>query len=180
VTSWTSPPTFAAGDTLTASQLNTYLRDNPLYLYELIQALNSSGCQASKSSQTIPDSSGTLASLNVEVADFGGWFPGSGTTITVPAAALPTGVTTITVDVVCSVVWDSNATGMRRARFKKNGSTAGGSSVRAVSGQTTDQTASILIPSLTTGDTLTLELYQDSGGNLDAAIVFSVFRKAWV
>lgn len=33
--SWSTPPTFAAGNTLTAAQLNTYVSDNTTHLYDL-------------------------------------------------------------------------------------------------------------------------------------------------
>lgn len=33
--SWTTPPTFTAGDTLTGAELTTYLKDNTQYLYDL-------------------------------------------------------------------------------------------------------------------------------------------------
>jgi hypothetical protein len=36
MTSWTAPKTFTAGSALTASELNTYLSDNTLHLYERV------------------------------------------------------------------------------------------------------------------------------------------------
>ena len=33
--SWSTPPTFTAGNTLTGAQLTTYLKDNTQYLYDL-------------------------------------------------------------------------------------------------------------------------------------------------
>lgn len=33
---WTTPPTFVAGNALTAAEMNAYVRDNPQYLYDRV------------------------------------------------------------------------------------------------------------------------------------------------
>src|SRR4051794_8953325 len=38
MTAWTTPPTFDVGQLITAANLNSYLRDNPTYLYNHIPA----------------------------------------------------------------------------------------------------------------------------------------------
>lgn len=37
--SWSAPPTFVAGNTLTAAQLNTYVSDNTTHLYDLFNTV---------------------------------------------------------------------------------------------------------------------------------------------
>ena len=77
MTSWTNPATIANGDLSSASQWNTYVRDNPLYLKEQLDAMAASGCQVSKVGMSIADDTDTYINFNSEDFDQGGGYGGS-------------------------------------------------------------------------------------------------------
>src|SRR5258708_27288320 len=64
---WTAPPTFTPGQVVTATDLNTYLRDNPNYLYarpnSSIKRVN--GSDYTTSSSTFVDIDGTNLSITL-------------------------------------------------------------------------------------------------------------------
>jgi hypothetical protein len=164
--SYTPERTWTTGDTVSASDLNTYLRDNVDYVKAAVDGVAFTGCKLSRStSQSINDTTNTLISYNTETFDYGGWFGGSGTTVTVPAGAIPSGYTTIALMVVAHTRWTSNSTGWRRLQVLKNGSQEDGTSVSAVNGDTTDETVTSFLTAVA-GDTITCQVYQTSGGAL--------------
>lgn len=59
MTAWTTPKTFSAGSALTASELNTYLSDNTLHLYERVVGY------APTTSSDVTRASATFADLDV-------------------------------------------------------------------------------------------------------------------
>jgi hypothetical protein len=149
----------------TSSDWNTYVRDNELYLYGISQGVVFSGVQVTRSaSQSISNNTETAVSFDTENLDFGGWWS-SGTTVTVPAGAIPSGYTTIAILVFCAVRYVSNGTGIRRVTALKNGASFGTWQIQAITGDSTD----VQLQEVTTvaaGDTLTMETAQTSGGNL--------------
>lgn len=164
---WTNPPTFVAGDQLTASQLNQYLTANTTYLKGIADGVTASGVQLNHdtSPQSISNTTATNVSFQNEVFDYGGWWS-AGTTITVPAGAIPAGYTTIMLIVVCRARWATNATGNRRIRPLKNGTLFGSHTIGGLTGDPTDQTITEFTLAAA-GDTIQMEVYQSSGGALD-------------
>jgi hypothetical protein len=164
---YVTPPTFAGGDPLPASDLNI-LGDDIAYLYGVSQGVTFSGCQVSRgSNQSIADTTYADISFTTEDLDYGGWWS-SGTTITVPAGAIPAGFTTIAVLILGALRYASNGTGTRRIRVSKNGSEIETWAVSALSGETTDLTLST-VTTVAAGDTITLSAYQTSGGSLNVS-----------
>ena len=157
------PPDFTAGDVLAADELDV-MSEDIRYLYGLSQGTTFSAVQVSRSTnQSIADSTAEEINFTTENFDAGGWYPGSGTTITVPAAAIPDGATSIGVLCFGSLTFDTESAGRRRIRILKNGSSIGAWKVTAINGDTTD----IQLTEATTveeGDELELEAYQTSGG----------------
>lgn len=167
--SWTDPPTFVAGDALTAAQLNAYLTANENYLKAASDAAVFSGVQADiTSSQSIASGSDTLISFSRTVIDVDNWWT-SGTNITVPAAAIPSGYTNIVVHVVGIIRFASNGTGRRRADLLQNGSAAFSFGVTAVNGDQTYTPVECYL-SAASGDVFTLQVFQNSGGSLNCEV----------
>lgn len=157
-------------ETLTASDLNTYLRDNVDYVKAAVDGIAFTGCKVTRSTaQSIADSTNTNISYNTESFDSGGWFPGSGTTVTVPSGAIPSGYTTIALLVQGYVRFVANSTGGRQAWIMKNGSQEDSTSVSAINGDTTDLLVLSIITAVS-GDTITFQVRQTSGGNLNADV----------
>lgn len=176
---YTTPPTFGAGTALPASQLNI-LSDDIEYLYGVAQGVTGSGVQVTRSATTsIPASTSTAITFTAEVYDLGGWWS-SGTAITVPSGAVPAGFASIIVHVEAELRFASDATGARAITIYKNGSAVEpGRRVAAVDGGDSTDFGMSRYVSVVAGDTLSLRVYQNSGGALDASsIVFSVMRHA--
>ena len=177
--SFTTPPTFVAGDPLAAADLNI-LGDDIDYLYALAQGTLASGVQITRTAtQSISTSSSTDVSFSAEVWDLGGWWS-SGTTVTVPAGAIPSGFTTIIVHCEAEVRWAANATGARAMTFYKNGSAVDpGRRFAAVGGGDSTDIGFGRYISVAAGDTITLRVYQNSGSSLNVSnVVMSIMRHA--
>ena len=160
---WTS-------ETLTASDMTTYLTDNIEYLKGRTDGVAFSGVEATRSTnQSISTGSDTDVSFTAESFDYGGWFGGSGTTITVPAAAVPSGYTTIAVGVYVYGRYASNGTGYRRLTVVVNGTDQAAISVDANAGAET-QVAFTDFAIVEAGDTIKITTYQTSGGNLNLEV----------
>ena len=176
---YTTPPTFVAGDELAAADLNI-LGDDIVDLDGRVNGLTFSGVSLYRSSaQSIPNTTNTNITWTTESFDIGGWWS-SGTKVIVPAGAVPAGYTTIAVDVSVSLRYVSNGTGTRRLRIMQNGAAVDGGdqSVSALSGETTifDKTWTVIVEA---ADELEIDTYQSSGGalNMDVARV-QVLRRA--
>lgn len=169
---YTSLSSKSTGDTITASDwalIDSDLDD----LDARITANTFSGTILTRlTTQSIPDSAATPLNLTAEVIDEGSWFPGSGTTITVPAGAIPSGYTKVVCRLEINAEWTANATGRRTMDIYKNGSIIGPIFQQDAStisfGQSNSRTFWF-----EAGDTITFQLYQDSGGalNLNSALV---------
>jgi hypothetical protein len=174
---WTTPPTWNSGDTLAASDLQI-VSDDLSYLKAVADGTTFLGTRVTRAAATsIPDSTSTAITFTAENYDYGSWWA-SGTDIIVPAAAIPSGFTTIAVSITVRVVFASNGTGQRRASIKVNGSAIVNPSVGAVSGDTTEISFSIPWP-VAAADVITMEVYQNSGGALNASsMACTVYRIA--
>lgn len=166
---WSTPKTWTS-ETLTSSDMNTYLSDNLSYLKGIVDGVGFSGVEALRSTnQSISNGSDTNVSFTSEGFDYGGWFGGSGTAVTVPSGAVPTGYTTIAVGVYVRGRFASNGTGYRRLTLVINGTDEAAMSVDANSGAETE-VAFTDFAIVSAGDLLTLEAYQTSGGNLNLEV----------
>jgi hypothetical protein len=162
---YTAPPTFVDGDDLPAADLNV-LSDDIEYLYGVSQGLTASGVQVRRTSnQAISSGSHAYISFESEQFDYGGWWS-SGTTITVPAGAIPAGFSTVLVQFAVNAKFAANGTGIRRVEVHKNGTSVGGWQTSALSGDSTDLTYSDWT-TVAAGDTIKLDAYQTSGGSLN-------------
>lgn len=107
---WTTPKTWASLTELTASEMNTHVRDNMLYLKALADAIPFSGAQALRvTDQNVANNSAEYITLTSQNYDVGGWFAPSSTKIIVPAAAIPTGYTSIYVMAVGTLEFTTNS-----------------------------------------------------------------------
>lgn len=165
-------------ETLTSSDMNTYLRDNIEYLKGVADGVAFSGVQLTRTAATsISDSSETTITWTTEVLDYGGWWA-SGTNIVVPAGAIPSGYTTIALAVNARTKFAANGTGARRIKVKKNGTEFGSVSLSGISGETVDLQLAELVTVVAT-DVLIFTVYQTSGSALDVSQTqISVYRVA--
>lgn len=162
---WTNPKTFAALIGLTASELNTYLRDNLTYLKDGLDGAVFNGTQLSRSTnQTLATASAENVVWTTQNFDIGSWWT-SGTKIIVPAASIVSGYTTIAVLVYARLKFATNGTGVRRIRFLDNGASFGFKTTPALSGDETD-TDMLDFRIVSALDEIEIEGYQSSGGNL--------------
>jgi hypothetical protein len=163
---YTTPPTFVSGDPLTAAQLNV-LTDDIVYLAGIAAGVTFSGTQVSRAAdQSIADGVAEYISFSAESFDYGGWWS-TGTTVTVPAGAIPAGFTTIALLVFGRIRYDDDATGHRRIALHKNGSAFGSKTVDGTAGEVTDLDISDVV-TVVAGDTIKLEAYQTAGHSLHA------------
>lgn len=167
-------------ETLTAGDMTTYLTDNIEYLKGVSDGLVFSGAKVDRAgagNQSIPDASDTDVAFTNEVFDADGWWS-SGSTLTVPGAAVPSGSTAIYVQAIMLARFVANGTGGRKVLILRNGSEEDSASFAAISGETTTvQLTSIF--TVEDGDTIKMQVRQNSGGNLNMdAARLTVYRIA--
>lgn len=174
---WSDPATFIAGDILTAAQLNQYVRDNTNYLKGIADGATWSAVHVTRAAaQSVATATNTEMSFDTEALDAGGWWT-SGTDITVPAGAFPSGITSIAVHVIMAAAFEADATGFRRLRLLVDGGLEEQRTQNAVTGeQTTVVHPTYLVVSA--GEVITMEVHQTSGGNLDVTGGIWVVRHA--
>ena len=166
---YTAVSTKATGDTISATDWNTYIKDNAADFDARLQAVTFKGAKWTRTTtQSIPDSASTAAQFaTAETYDEGGWgLTASNTTITVPSTAFPTGYTTIVVRVIASVEWANNATGRRILDVYKNGVVQQPLQITAGSNISLGM-INVSEFEVVVGDTITTSLYQDTGGALN-------------
>lgn len=170
---WTS-------ETLTSSDMTTYLTNNIEYLYGTVSGLTFSGTELKRTSaQTIGDSTWVPIVWQQETYDYGGWWS-SGSAITVPTSAIPSGYTTIAVDVEVGTNFEANGTGLRSVRLLVNGTQFAAYSVTGLTGDVTECSRSARTV-VAAGDVVTAEVRQTSGGSLTISgtnTIFSIARRA--
>lgn len=164
---YTSLSSKSTGDTITASDwalIDSDLDD----LDARVTANTFSGCTIERTTtQSIPDSTLTPLNLTAEIIDEGSWFPGSGTTVTVPAGAIPSGYTKLMIHIQVSLEWEGNTTGRRTLNIFKNGSLIGPNFQQAVGSSLSFAQINNRTYWFESGDTIQVQAYQDSGGSLD-------------
>lgn len=171
--SYTTPPTFVADDILAASDLNI-LSDDIIDLDARAHETAFMGVSLLRtSSQTISDDTLTAISWVSAPVDVGGWWT-SGTDIVVPAGAIPSGYTTILIELHGQTRADVNGTGSRSIVFQLNGSDIEiGRAVSAIAGDTTSYDH-LSWAEVAAADVITMIVKQTSGGNL--AYTYSTFH----
>lgn len=163
---YVDPPTFVADDVLTADQLNV-LSDDIADLNSRVEGIVASACRVSRNSnQTITNDTWTAVNFNVEEIDVGGYFPGSGTTITVPSSAVPAGATSILLGFAGAAEFPADSAGKRGIRVTVNGSNIGGITVGALSGDPTFVPLTGELVEVEASDTIQVEVYQNRGSSL--------------
>lgn len=166
---WTTPKAWTS-ETLTSSDMNTYISDNLSYLKGITDGVGFSGVEALRgSNQSLTNATDTAVSFTSEGFDYGGWFGGSGTAVTVPAGAIPSGYSTVAVGIYVRGRFASNGTGYRRLTLVINGTDEAAMSVDANTGAETE-VAFTDFALVSSGDILTLEAYQSSGGSLNLEV----------
>lgn len=164
---WTTPPTFAGGNALAASELNV-LGDDLLSLKSVSDGTVFSGTVLYRSAATsIPNDTPTAITWATELIDIGSWYT-SGTDAVVPAGAIPAGFTTIACLAIARTSFAANSTGSRRIAVAVNGTWASSVYVPGLNGDPTSVALSDVI-FVAAGDVITCELWQNSGGSLNAS-----------
>jgi hypothetical protein len=157
------------------------LGDDIADLDSRVAGVVTSACQMSRTTnQSIADSTDTYISFPIENLDIGGWFPGSGTTVTVPAGAVPAGATTIALWLTGSAKFATNGTGTRRIEIHVNGSSIGGQNVPGLSGDNTIVYIAGELAVVAAGDTIKLSASQTSGGALNVLTAKLQFHRIGV
>lgn len=174
----TTPPTFAGSEILAADDLNL-LRDAILELQLRADGADYQAAQVFKNSQSIPNSTDTEVIFQAQVFDLGAWWA-SGTDIIVPAAAIPSGSTTIGVRVIFRCKFAANTTGSRQIQALLNGVSFGSKTVRAESVGVTDSELIEVAPTCEAGDVITMVVTQTSGGALTATYSQATVERAGV
>lgn len=170
---YVEPPTFVAETEATAADANI-LSEDIRYLKGIADGLGTSAVKVNRTSaQSISNDTWTEVSFNNQIFDYGAWWS-SGTDITVPA--FPAGTTTYLVHVIVLTNFDTNSTGARGIRVLIDGSVVDTATVAAQDGQATTQTFPLMFE-VAAADVLTVEVYQNSGGNLNLdGVVCTVVR----
>lgn len=161
---YTTPPTFVSGDPLAAADLNI-LGDDIVYLKGITDGVSFSGTRVTRAASTsISNSTDSAITFSAEAYDYGSWWS-SGTNVVVPAGAIPSGFTTIAVQVIGQTVWTANGTGRRYVYVALNGTNIAGVSFTGDSGE--DMFEAVTgFAICSAGDILTLHVKQTSGGAL--------------
>lgn len=167
--SFDTPPTFVAGDPLAAADLNV-LGDDIVDLDSRAQTTSFFGVALVRSSnQSIANATDVdtiWESVNVDQGTW--WDSGTPAAITVPAAAIPPGFTTIFVACSGYARFATNGTGVRSIGFLVNGVVV---EQRAVVGGISADVTFVPLPEVwaevAAGDVITMQVTQSSGGALN-------------
>lgn len=175
---WTDPKTWAS-ETLTSSDMNTHVRDNLNYLKGTSDGAVASGVQLRRTSdQSIPDATATPVVFQQVSFELNGDWWTSGSNITVPAAAVPAGFTTIVLLVAARLRYATDGDGVRRGQLFLDGVNFGSTTVGALSADDTDFNILEFVEA-SAGQVVTLEAYHTAGGALNLEVGnISVMRYA--
>lgn len=159
---WTSPRTWVAGETVTAAQLNTHLRDNLDFLHSKDHA-----SAYDSTNQSLTDATYENVTFDSEHFDSNSMHSTASNTSRIKCNSDGLYLA------VFKVTFDTNTTGIRRVQLRENaaGSSAGGTARGvwngpALSGENTVVGGSRLLR-LNNTDYVEIFAYQDSTGALD-------------
>ena len=163
---YVDPPVFVPDTACAASDLNILSAD---IAFMEAQILADAGCGVSLLRGTnVSCTTATWTTISWVSApiDVGGWWT-SGTDIVVPSGLVPAGYSAIAVEIQTAARFDANGTGTREIQVLQNGSAVEVPfSTSAITGDTTPVGATVWA-SCVAGDVLTIQVYQNSGGNLN-------------
>lgn len=175
---FTTPPAFSSGEVLTASDINV-LGDDISYLYQQSTQVAFYGARLTQSGTvSLANNVYTDNSWDAETFDIGTWWT-SGAAITVPAVAIPAGLTNVVLLVTGAARFAANGTGYRGLRILKDGAEWRTVSASAInSGDTTSVAVTDFVTAVS-GSVIKLQIGQNSGGALNVdQLVLSVVRYA--
>jgi hypothetical protein len=155
---WTSPKTWAVGNVLTASEMNTYVRDNTAFLNAppSTRVYNNAAI-------SVNNTTNTTLTFNTERWDTDTMHN------TVTNTSRLTATTAGLYHIYANISWASNATGYRVMTIVLNGATTiANVDQRAVDGAITTHVVSTEY-SLAATDYVEVVVYQNSGGALNVA-----------
>jgi hypothetical protein len=177
---YTNPPTVAATDVITADLWNDYIKANEDYLKAAVDALVFFGVRVDRNAsvQSISNNTWTEVSFTRELIDQGAWITVTDTDLVLPAAGIPSGYTTVQVTAHAFAKFAANTTGQRGMRVLRGGSLFVENYMDATGASTTSIAASMWTTGVS-GSIFTMEVFQNSGGNLDlsdVALALSIDR----
>lgn len=189
---WTTPKTWSAGAGITASELNTHIRDNENWLKGAFTQLNVTsdsakakitpalcGARVYKAAdQSITTATDTAVNLDSEFFDSDTFHDNAtnNTRITIPASMGGYYM------IGGNVLWASNATGQRQCYLRKNGSLGtviATTSLPAVAATVAHQNVSTLYQ-FAAADYMELIVFQSSGGNLAVTATTDYSPVMWI
>lgn len=120
---FTTPPVKATTDTISAVDWADSIRGNLIDLDARATDNSFKGCVLRRTTnQSTANGVSEFVVWTSEIIDQGGWFAPSSAAITVPTGILPSGCTTLLIQVTVQLYWEANATGTRRIYIELNGS----------------------------------------------------------
>ena len=176
--SYTTPRTWADGNVVTASALNTDLRDNIIDLNARLAAIEFSGARWTRTTnQSVSDSTATTLTFpTAEPYDEGGW--GSGGTAIVPAGAIPSGFASIVVLVTTYAEFANDADGRRIISLQQNGVEIAASQWNPDNNVSTSMSLATEVDAVE-GDTFWVQVYHEAGAALNVNKgSFTISRRA--
>ena len=167
---WTTPKTWAAGEVVTAANMNLYLRDNT----EIMGASRPSARVYQSTGTTLTTGVAGNVLFDTEVFDVGSLHSTSVNTermtITTPGLYL----------FQATVSFAPNATGYRRVSMVNQGGGAIATEARAGFGTFNNEINLTAVDRMNTGNYMYLQATQTSGGNLATITAFTSFSCFWI
>ena len=167
---WTTPKTWAAGEVLTAANLNLYLRDNT----EMMGASRPAARIVQGTGTTLTSGVGANLLFDTESFDVGALHSTSVNTdrMTISTAGLYLFQATVS--------FPANATGYRRAVIINQGGGAIAADTRSAFGTFNNEVNLVGIDRMSPGNWAAVQATQSSGGNLTTVAGFTSFCCFWI
>lgn len=167
---WTTPKTWAAGEVVTAANMNLYLRDNT----EIMGASRPSARIYQTAVNTLLNNTPTSLQFDTESFDVGGLH--STTTNTERMTITTPGIYLLQ----ATVSFAANATGYRRVSIVNQVGNAIATEARAAFGTFNNEISLVGVSRLAAGDYAYVQATQTSGGSLNTVTGFTGFVCVWI
>lgn len=167
--SYVDPDYAVAGDPASSDAYNILVDDVKDHEERILGQAFSGALVRRGTNQSISNATWVKASFTGEELDVGGWFAATSTDIIVPASAIPTGFTTIAVEVLENIRFAANGTGARMCRVSVNGTPSDGQPSGPSLASDPTSIVGFDFVTVAAGDVITIEVYQSSGGALNMA-----------
>lgn len=163
---YVTPPTFVAGTAAVAADVNV-LSNDISYLKAFADAQAGAGVALVRTTNlSVVTATWTDIPWVSASVDITGWWT-SGTDITVPAGLVPPGYTSVVVEIEARARFDQNGTGARQIQVLLNGGVVEiPFATSGITGETTPVAITVWAGCVD-GDVLKVQVYQNSGGNLN-------------